>query len=185
MSNIFLSENIARHNTKGRTVGIGEWILRNGVWSMNIRPEPFYQNYTAQDNTKLSYCLKEEFSPNTQYLFNLWIDTDDVISNGTNVFAGLVVIYSDGTSYNIGQAKTNGFKHFTYLSTTGKSIDRLSVYYYTSINVYYRGDSFIVPIINNTNITKAGIINSGAFVETILPTAFGGDYITTNDFIEY
>ena len=184
-SNIFLTENIAKHNTKNNTVGVGEWVQRNGVWAMNIRPAPFYQNYTAQDGTtKLSYCLREEFSPNTQYLFNMWIDTDDVISGGNNVFGGLQVVYSDSTTYNIGQAKTNGFKHFTYLTTAGKSVDRLSVYYYTSLNVYYRGDSFIVPMVNTTNIERTGIVNSSEFVETILPTAFGEGYITTPEFME-
>jgi hypothetical protein len=32
MGNIFTTENIAKYNTKGRTVGVGEYVLRNGVW---------------------------------------------------------------------------------------------------------------------------------------------------------
>ena len=192
MSNILTSENIMSHNTKNRTNGVGEWKKRNGVWSMDIRPEPFYQNYTASDGvTKLSYCLNEEIGSG-QYVFNLWIDVDDVISGGKNVNGGLVVKYKDGTSYDLAKegGENIGFQHIYYISDDTKEIDSISVYYYTSIAVYYRYDSFIVPI-SETSFNKTGIINSGFYIENISSIeadsqmSIGKFGVVTNEFIEY
>ena len=58
ISNIFTTENVAKYNTKGRTAGIGEYVLRNGFWSMDIRPEPFYRNYTDTSGNYESYILR-------------------------------------------------------------------------------------------------------------------------------
>lgn len=66
--NIFTKENFSKYNTKSRTAGIGEWSLRNGVWSMDVRPEPFYKNSYA--STGSSGVLYDEFKPDTRYVFD-------------------------------------------------------------------------------------------------------------------
>ena len=50
--------------------------------------------------TKIGDFLRGEFLPGS-YVFNLWIDGDDVIYNNTNRAAGLSVVYADGTSFNL------------------------------------------------------------------------------------
>ena len=185
--NIFTTENIAKYNTKGATAGIGEYTLRNGYWSMDIRPAPFWQNYETSKST----LLKDDFLPNTQYIIDLWIDGDDVIYNGSNVACGLQLYYTDGTS-NASAVITGGnkgFQHVQYVTNQNLSIDRLGVYYYVSQPVYYRADSFITPLYNTTAINKTGIINSGEIKEQSIltnnfSTKLGKGYINANNIIE-
>jgi len=40
--NILTTENLAKYNTKNWFGGVGEWVNRNGIWAMDIRPAPFY-----------------------------------------------------------------------------------------------------------------------------------------------
>lgn len=192
--NILTTENLAKHNTKNRTAGVGEWKLRNGVWAMDIRPEPFYQNYTV-DGTKISYCLKEEFHDG-QYIFNLWIDADDVYSNSAYRASGLVIVYTDGTSYNLVATGGSGigFQHIYYISTAGKTIARISNYYYSSIATYFRYDSYIIPLNKtSTKFFKTGQAQTNELVEDYTHTygnptnsmSLGQGYIETTNFIEY
>lgn len=195
--NILTSENIKRHNTKNVTAGVGEYVLRNGVWAMDIRPAPFYQNYTDTDgSTKLSYCLREEFYSG-QWVFSLWIDADQVIHNNKNVAAGMSVVYTDGTYVNlvVTGGENIGFQHKNYISDANKTVDRVSSYYHVSQPTYYRYDSFIVPV-EQTSFNKNGIIDSGFYIEglesintissdTNLGMSIGKFGIDVEDFIEY
>lgn len=186
MSNIFTTENISKYNTRGSTSGVGEYVLRNGYWAMNIRPAPFYQNYGTGD----SRLLQDEFVPNTQYIFDLWIDTDDVIYNGNNVPAGLTLVYTDGTKNNSSMVFTGGskgFQHANFVSDPTKSVKKLEVYYYTNTQAYYRADSYIAPLSNANSITKSGIIKSDIINETINTSTevkFGKGYLLSNNIIE-
>ena len=166
--NILTTENLAKHNTKNAASGVGEWHQRNGVWAMDIRPVPFYRNYVDTDGTTyISYCLRDEITPG-QWIFNLWIDADDVIYNNANRAAGLCVVYADGSSVNLVVTGGSGvgFQHKYYISDANKTIDRISVYYYASLPTYYRSDSFIVPV-SETSFGKNGVINSGFYIEDL------------------
>jgi len=70
---------------------------------MNIRPEPFYKNL----ENEASGLLLEEFLPNTQYIFDIWIDADDVVYGGKNVGSGFTIHYTDNSS-NTSFIKTGG-----------------------------------------------------------------------------
>lgn len=185
MGNIFTTENVAKYNTRSYSSGVGEYVLRNGVWAMDIRPAPFYKNYGEE-----SYILRNEFAPNTQYIIDLWIDGDDTIYNGNNVACGLTLYYTDGT-YNSTAVITGGsgigFQHRVFVTDASKSVRDFNVYYYTSTPVYYRADSYVVPLTNNTNVTKNGILTSGDFTERAVatyPTKLGNGYVLANELIE-
>lgn len=184
--NIFTSENVAKYNTRGATAGVGEYVLRNGVWSMDIRPAPFYQNYGTGD----SRLLQDEFIPNTQYFINLWIDGDDTKYNGNYVACGLTVHYTDDSTYNLTVvgADGKGFQHLEYLSDASKSVKKFTVYYYTSTPVYYRADSFVVPLSNTNSINKKGICATSDFTEYLSPLSCtiknGKGYMEINELIE-
>ena len=175
--NIFTTENVEKYNTRGSAIGGGEYKLRNGYWSMDIRPAIFYNNYGTGD----SRLLQEEFQPNTQYYFDIWIDADDCKYNGNYVSGGLNIHYTDGTSDSAS---------LVVVSTAGKSIQKLTVYYYTSTGMYYRADSFIVPLSDTTKLDKTGVFKSSEFNEQMtIPSDFhtkiGNGYIEVNEFIEW
>lgn len=190
--NIFTTENIAKYNTKNRTAGVGEYVLRNGFYSMDIRPEPFYQNFTDANNNKISYILRNEFLPNTQYIIDLWIDGDDVVYNGNNVACGLTLYYTDGSTNTttVITGGSRGFQHKKYVTASGKSVRDFNVYYYTSSPVYYRADSYIIPLITNTTkIDKKGIFHTSDIIQRqeylTPPMSLGKEYILANNFYEY
>ena len=163
--NIFTNENISKYNTKPRYAGVGEYVRRNGVWAMDIRPEPFYKNYGEE-----SYILRNEFISNTQYLIDLWIDADDVIYDGVYRACGLRLYYTDGTyddSAVVTGASGRGFQHIQYVTNKSKSVRDFNVYYSTSISVYYRADSRIIPLSNTSSINKCGVTDSTEFTEYI------------------
>lgn len=187
LSNIFTTENIQKYNTKsGRTSGIGEWVTRNGEPTIRLLPEPFYQNFTINDS-KISYLLKDEFVPNIQYVFNFYIDRDEVIYKEKNVNAGVIICYTDGTKdynlYLVGGSK--GFVHTQIITPENKSIDHVEVGYYVNQYVYYRWDSYICPV-SDIKTNKNGIFNCGNIIENNDSVSFGyGANIHLNDIIEY
>ena len=68
------------------------WTLRNGEYALILNPTNFYENgvYTK--------VLKGKFLSNTQYKFDLWMDSDEVIYQNVNRPGGLDVVYTDGTN---------------------------------------------------------------------------------------
>lgn len=183
MSNIFRSELIQKYNTKNRAAGIGEWTKRNGVWAMDIRPEPFYKNL---DNSTVGGILRDEFTSGVRYIADLWIDVDDVIYNSNNVAAGLYIKYSDGTNEEfVFTGPNKGWNHKKLITNASKTVNRLEIYYYTSMPVYYRWDSYIIPI-NNQEITNNGQIKTNSIVEGQDVAAFlKGGSVYSNNFYEY
>ena len=182
--NIFRSEIIKKYNTKNRTAGIGEYVLRNGIWCMDIRPEPFYKN--IDNNT--SGILFDEFILNTSYIIDMWIDVDDVVYNNNNVAAGFTLYYTDNTTESFaytGGGSNSGFHHKKIITPITKSIKSLEIYYYTSSPVYYRWDSYIVPV-ETLNINKQGQILTAQTIENQDIASFSkGGSIYLNNFYEY
>lgn len=156
---------------------------------MDMRPAPFYQNWN-DNGTNRTAVLRDEFIPGIQYVFDVWIDADNVIYNSNNVAAGFTVFYTDGTTdgtFVVTGGSGKGFQHRQLVTNASKSVWFISPYYYVSEPVYYRCDSFICPLANTTTAKKSGIITSSNFTEEdISPTSirFGKGYVVANEFIE-
>ena len=188
--NILTTENLAKYNTKNWSGGVGEWVNRNGVWAMDIRPAPFYQNFTDTSGNKISRVFTDEFMSASQWVFNLWIDGDDVKYNNNNVACGMTIKYTDTTRYDLTVTGGNGvgFQHRYYLTDSSKTVSHVEIYYYTSMPTFYRGDSFICPVGNDIQFKKTGILSADHFFEVIEdenPAKFyKGSVISSKSFYE-
>ena len=142
--NIFLT-NLSKYNKNGtgQANGNGNWTYKDGILCRDIRPAAFYKNW---NNRTESGILWEEFVPNKKYVFDVWVNTDDVISDGKNVTGGMCVHRSGDSEWG-GLSCTHvggnlGFVHYRY-TFVSDSVTRLVVYYYTSMPTYYRWDSYL------------------------------------------
>lgn len=190
MENIFRTENFPKYAQN--TSNIGQWTIRNGVNAMVFTPAPFwYGTDTDENKLKSRGVLREEFTPNTQYLFDFWVDADNSYydAQSKNVPGGFIIYYTDGTNDQTlvtSGDKNNpiGWQHKVLISDPSKSIQGLSVYYYTSTPVYYRWDSSISAY-HTDSINKNGIIEVGQLREgqSEFKDTKGGLMIC-NDFIE-
>lgn len=178
-SNIFRSELIMPFAKSGATTGIGEITNRNGEPAIVLRQPPFEQN--LEDNK--SGFLQGYFAPNTSYIFDIWEDTDDVMSQD-NFVGGFMIDYTDGTSKAtfVVQGGNKGFQHIQLITPATKSIDRLDVFGVP--NVYYKVNSYICPVDalkimknglfvtsnlsedGNAALHESGIAHSNEFIET-------------------
>lgn len=167
MSNLFKTELIMPYAYNSTQRGHGELVYHNGFWSMDIEPNKFYN---ASLDPKSAPILQNEFSPNIQYLFDMWIDGDLAVSGGANRATGLSINYTDGTTYSLtvvgNQTNPMGYQHKIFITPSGKSVKCINSYYYTSTPVYYRIDSLIIPV-SHSNVLKEGIINSTQFTEIL------------------
>lgn len=167
MSNLFKTELVMPYAYYSTRQGHGELIKHNGYWSMDIEPATFYNSSL---DPKAAPILQNEFSPNTQYLFDMWIDGDLTVYQNVNRPAGLSILYTDGTSYPFtvtgNQSSPLGYQHKVFVTPADKSVKNVTSYYYTSFPTYYRIDSLIVPV-SEPNISKKGIITSDQFTETL------------------
>ena len=160
------------------------WTLRNGEYALILNPTNFYENgvYTK--------VLKGKFLSNTQYKFDLWMDSDEIIYQNVNRPGGLVVVYTDGTNSAItvtgsSSSPKKGFQHMVFYSDINKSVDYVTVYYYVGNNVYYRWDSVIIPIGNETSVNKNGIVKTGQIREnSVVASICKGDTFDTHSIIE-
>ena len=160
------------------------WTLRNGEYALILNPTNFYENgvYTK--------VLKGKFLSNTQYKFDLWMDSDELIHQNVNRPGGLVVVYTDGTNSAItvtgsSSSPKKGFQHMVFYSDINKSVDYVTVYYYVGNNVYYRWDSVIIPIGNETSVNKNGIVKTGQIREnSVVASICKGDTFDTHSIIE-
>ena len=190
MENIFKTENFPKYAKA--TSDIGQWVTRNGVNAMVFTPYPFWYGNDTEENKLKSYgILREEFTPNTQYLFDLWVDADDSYhdAQSRNVLGGFTVYYTDGTDdqtllTNGNRDNPIGWQHKVLISNPSKSIQGLSVYYHTNTPVYYRWDSSISAYYID-NINKNGVIEVGQLREgqPEFKDVKGG-LVICNDFIE-
>lgn len=161
MSNIFLSETIQSYAKSPNARGHGEYVFHNGYWAMDIEPATFYK---GSDEVKDAHVLSEEFIPNTRYVFDIWVDVDAIIYNDINRPAGLRIFYTDGSSDSSSLITTGshdpatGYQHLFYVSPSNKSVDYLTVYYWSSSYVYYRADSYICPL-DEIQLYQTGVLN--------------------------
>lgn len=188
--NLLKYENTLLYTNPANTQTRGKYTTRNDILAMAFKATDTYFGQSSDySKSKLLYGM---FKENTQYIFDMWIDTDDVIYNGNNVTDGFVVMYTDGTGsgYNDLIVKganpgetPKGFQHKIYISVFGKTIRSLYIYYYTSITFYVRADSYITEL-TNTEIYKNGITQTGQFVENTDVAFIGKADVNANEFVE-
>lgn len=159
--NIWTSENIMKYWDGSSATAKGEWTVRNGENAISIQPNNFHQNSA---NIKI---LKDEFIPNTQYAINLYMDVDDVVHNSKNVGAGMSVVYTDGTVKELvcvgNKEEPKGWQHKFLITDASKSVSHMTSYYYTSIPVYYRWDSHVMPV-STPSVEHQGIVNAESLI---------------------
>lgn len=167
MSNLFKTELVQQYAYYPSRQGHGELVKQGDYWAMDIEPATFYNGSLTP---KAAPILQNEFSPNTRYLFDMWIDGDANVYQDINRAAGLSIIYTDETSYNLvitgNKTSPMGYQHIIFVTPSDKSVKNIASYYWTSTPTYYRIDSLIVPI-SNPDISKQSIISSGQFTETL------------------
>lgn len=159
------------------------WTLRNGEYALILNPTNFYESGVY------AKVLQGKFLSNTQYKFDLWMDSDEVIHQNVNRPGGLVVVYTDGTDIAFtvtgSSSSPKGFQHMVFYSDINKSVDYVTVYYYVGNNVYYRWDSVIIPIGNETSVNKNGIVKTGQIREnSVVASICKGDTFDTHSIIE-
>jgi len=179
-SNVFRSELIMPFAKSNNSAGIGEIVLRNNEYAMDLRPEPFYHNLSDTQ----SGVLQGYFRPGS-YIIDIWIDADENIYNGNYYECGIYIIYTDESSsglYATGGDK--GWQHMRTITPADKTIDRIMFRYYDSKPTYYRLDSYMCYI-GNVKLEKVGQLNTSNFVETsnVASITKGGSVLTT-EFIE-
>lgn len=187
MSNIFTSENITKYSRNASDLNSGNWTTRNGIPAISIAPNMLYYGSDTEENkNKTNGILRNEFDANKNYLFDMWIDADDIYySDGLkNVPGGINICYTDGTYDQftvIGNKDTpKGFQHIKKI--TAKPIYGISGYYYINTPAYYRWDSTITEL-NDLNIYKTGIIES-SFNENSDDVLFKNGITTAQEFLE-
>lgn len=168
---------------------IGQWTKRNGVDCMAMQPYPFYLYYVTDPSKYIGAGL---FKPNTSYIFDIWIDTDDIFygKENRNVPGGLQVVYTNGEKIQVIATGSidnpKGFQHVRFVSDKSKSIAGYIIYYYTNTSCFYRYDSYIIEDTLHS-FNKNGITDCGFYTETDTNTVSmikcGGVY--TSDIIEY
>lgn len=182
MSNLFLQENIQQYLTDDITVtaGGGEYVLRNGLWSMDIRPRAYYDSGSgtwARTNNNGSagaiHVLKGYFLPNTRYVFDFWIDADDDYYNDTVKWfaAGMTIKYTDNSTASLAVTGGDGvgFQHKIVVTPSNKSVSHLTVNYYSSMPTYYRADSYICPF-DEIHLYKTGVLETQNITESLTGT---------------
>ncbi len=166
--NLLTSENLlnGRVNTSA-TSNVGEVVTRNGYSAYRVSPVAYWSGNEA---TSKNIC-KGQFGSG-QYIFDLWIDVDEVYydGNGQWVPGGFVVYYTDGSVDNVVVDANNtqghsGYQHLIRKTNANKTISGLGVYYYIGVPVYIRCDSVICKVNSDGKICKNNIIAGGQFVE--------------------
>jgi hypothetical protein len=136
------------------------YTTRNGVKAFPVRPNWYASPYTT---------MIGKFKENTQYLFDVWIDTDDVVYQDINRPGGFYIYYTDGSTATEciktgDHSSPIGWQHILVITPAGKTVSKIGIYYYTSTAFYVRADSFITEL-KDTNIYRNGTTETGQFVE--------------------
>lgn len=180
--NIFTSENIMKYKKSASfTSGVGEWVERNNEPAMSILPVPYY----ISSSSGYKHIFEDELKPNTQYVIDLWIDTDDVISNGTYRAGGLKIVYDNSTVGTAVATHTEGWKHLHIITPAGVSIRYFYPNYNLNLPVYYRWDSCICPI-STASLNKNGQLFTTQIMENANEASIdNGGVVLSPSFIEY
>ena len=178
MGNIFRQELIQQYVTDDYTptAGIGEYVLRNGLWAMDIRPRPYYDNgngtwaQTYNNGNARGKPVLEGYFTSSRYVFDLWIDADDVISGDHQYAGGLVVYYTDNTYAYLTVTGDNtnpiGFQHKFLITPTNKTVAHFRVSYSTSMPTFYRADSYICPL-DEIKLHQTGVLDTQNITESL------------------
>lgn len=184
--NLLRYENILMYTNESNTsVTRGKYTTRNGDLAMAFQATDTYFGSSDERNGKLLYGF---FKENTQYVFDLWIDVDDIIWQDENRMGAFTIIYTDGTTsteFNLvgsSNPKT-GWQHKVVVTPAGKTVRSLSIFYFVSSVFYVRADSYIVEL-SETNISKNGVITSGQFIENTDTAFIGKATFNANQILE-
>ena len=163
--NIFKSEYIQKYATTTSSGSYGQRGTRNSVPCMLIGPSRFW--YGSDDTS--NGILKDYFTPNTQYIFDMWMDGDEVVYEGINRGCGFMVWYTDNSvDYTFvitgNQSSPMGFQHKTLITPAGKSVKGIEFYYWTGNTVYYKVGSFIAPV-SQASLGTNGVFSTSQIVE--------------------
>lgn len=186
MENLFRTELIQSFAKAGQTSGIGEWCVIDGENCICTKPYPFYKNLPEN----ASGLLVDLFAPNTQYIFNFWINSDYSKNTAGTAYStgGFTIYYSDGTSnstFLVTGYDGAGFQHKKLITAANKTISKISIRYGYNAPVYYRWDSYICPI-TTLNVSKNGQLNTIQLIEDQNSTVIhNGGSIHTNNLYEY
>ena len=139
----------------------GQWVTRNGNEAMKISPSnAFYANSTY------SHIFEGEFETNTQYVFDMYMDVDDLFYNNAYRNGGFRIFYSDGTSstyFVITGGDGVGFQHKTLITPTDKTVSYITINYNINNPVYYRWGSTITAY-DKSSITKTGLLTTSSII---------------------
>lgn len=183
--NLFKTELWSKYITSpGSSYGKLTLTTRNGDVCYVCSPGPFYNGNLSP---KSSSVLLDELDPTKVYELDMWIDTDDVSSGGSNRPGGFY-FYGGGTvNCTITGSKTSpmGWQRVHKLLPLGTSY--LNVYYYTSTNFYIRADSYLVEVLNPLKITKTGVLELSQLCQNNSEIAqiHSGGSAHCNHFYEY
>ena len=164
--NIFTSENLMKYRHNTTAGGYGEWVERNGENAIAVSPARFY----TSSSKVYANILADEFKENTQYIFDMYIDMDGVVSSGVNREGGFTIYYTDGTS-NVSALRFTstgnmGFVHKRYITPANKSVSHLRAYYYAGASVFYKFGSTITEYKSPAvSIKKTGVLETGEVKE--------------------
>lgn len=166
--NLLTTENLfnGRVNTSA-TTNVGEIVNRNGYLAYRLGPDAFW---SGDASTSKNIC-KGQFQSG-QYVFDIWIDVDDIYYSGNNswVPGGLEIYYTDSsTDYVTASASStqgrSSFQHIIVKSNANKTISGLGVYYYIGTPSYIRCDSVICKVSSYVKIKKNNVLSNAQIIE--------------------
>lgn len=183
--NIWTSENFAKYKLNN-SPGHGEWLQHNGENAISLSPARFYSNGTFVK------IFENEFFPNIQYVFNLYLDTDNITHNNNNAPGGIQIHYTDGTVVTLNkkgdQTNLKGWQNIFFITDITKSVSHITIYYYVGLAVPYRWDSYVGPL-QVANVEQSGLFNAGTLINNydINDTASiqNGGILYSNTFYEF
>ena len=173
-------------NPVNTSVSRGKYVDRNGSVAMCFKAN---DTYFAANDERNSLLLYGFFKANTRYLFDLWMDMDDVVYDNVNRTGGFTIVYTDGTTSGNTLVATGtmnpytGWQHKVFVTPADKSVKSISIYYWTSAPFYVRADSCIVEL-SETDIAKTGVVKSGQFIENTDVAFIGKATFNSNNIIE-
>ena len=178
-SNIWTIENLLKYRKSGNSAQ--EIFYKNGKSYIKTWPAEYHKNITIDGETT-SCVLYTEFQPNTQYVFDMWIDSSE--STALGAFS---VVYTDGTSSTALQMPANGndeWVHKQYISDSGKSVLKMLQRYGSNTPICTSLDSYIGPL-DTFQIKKTAQIKATTFSEdSSTAKIFKSGYLKSSQLIE-
>ena len=188
--NLLKRENVIKDYVNQSNINstCGTMVIREGVPALKFKATDTWFTLDGVDHHyQMMYGM---FKQNTQYLFDLWIDGDDMFpTSGDHAYemygTGFAIKYvgvNNSVFYEIVGDRINklGWQHKLFITDANKTIESIGIIYHINSPLYVRADSFIVPL-TETKINKNGTIESGLFVENTDVAFIGkGDFNAKN-----